>query len=124
MGVRKGGSMGSNDPPPLSEVTFTIGIFFFKSRSTLRTLSTIALIRSTGNDGKMQLTNFASRHNYYARKKGRRKKKAAAMCQDTTRYTKKAKQAGVVGDESLTSPVVAGRLDETTRQAQQMIALA
>ena len=58
------------------------------------------------------------------RKKGRRKKKAAAMCQDITRYTKKAKQVGVVGDDSLTGPVVAGRLDETTRQAQQMIALA
>ena len=29
-------------------------------------------------------------------------------------YTKKAKQVGVVGDDSLTGPVVAGRLDETT----------
>ena len=36
------------------------------------------------------------------------------MCQDITRYTKKAKQVGVVGDDSLTGPVVAGRLDETT----------
>ena len=65
-------------------------------------------------------------HNYYARKKGRRKKKrieAAAMRQDITRFTKKAKHVGVVGDDSLTGPVVAGRLDETTRQAQQMIAL-
>ena len=46
------------------------------------------------------------------------------MSQDITRYTKKAKQVGVVGDDSLTGPVVAGRLDETTRQAQRMIALA
>ena len=46
------------------------------------------------------------------------------MCQDITRYTKKAKQVGVVGDDSLTGPVAAGRLDETTRQAQLMIALA
>ena len=29
-------------------------------------------------------------------------------------YTKKAKQVGVVGDDSLTGPLVAGRLDETT----------
>ena len=33
------------------------------------------------------------------------------MCQNITRYTK---QVGVVGDDSLTGPVVAGRLDETT----------
>ena len=44
----------------------------------------------------------------------RKRKKAAAMCQDITRYTKKAKQVGVVGDDSLTGPVIAGRLDETT----------
>ena len=35
-----------------------------------------------------------------------------------------SKAGGVVGDNSLTGPVVAGRLDETTRQAQQLIALA
>ena len=35
-----------------------------------------------------------------------------------------SKAGGVVGDNSLTGPVVAGRLDKTTRQAQQMIALA
>ena len=53
-----------------------------------------------------------------------KRKEAAAMCQDITRYTKKAKQVGcMVGDNSLTGPVVAGRLDETTRQAQRMIAL-
>ena len=46
------------------------------------------------------------------------------MCQDITRYTKKAKQVGVVGDDSLTGPVAASRLDETTRQAQLIIALA
>ena len=44
----------------------------------------------------------------------RKRKKAVAMCQDITRYTKKAKQVGVVGDDSLTGPVIAGRLDETT----------
>ena len=51
------------------------------------------------------------------KKAGERKKRkeAAAMCQDITRYTKKAKQVGVVGDNSLTGPVVAGRLDEPTR---------
>ena len=43
----------------------------------------------------------------------RKRKEAAAMYQDITRYTKKAKQVGVVGDNSLTGPVVAGRLDET-----------
>ena len=46
--------------------------------------------------------------------KERKRKEAAAMCQDITRYTKKAKQVGVVGDDSLTGPVVVGRLDETT----------
>ncbi|WP_196301704.1 hypothetical protein, partial [Streptococcus pneumoniae] len=66
---------------------------------------------------------------YYARKKRlekeRKKNEAAAMCQDITRYTKKAKQVGVVGDDILTCPVVAGRLDETMASTtEQMIALA
>ena len=58
--------------------------------------------------------------------KEKKRKEAAAMCrrQDITRYTKKAKQVGVVGDDSLAGPVATGRLDETTRQAQLMIALA
>ena len=53
MGVRKGGSMGSNDSPSPKRGHLHHWNFFFKSRSTLSTLSTIALIRSTGNDGKM-----------------------------------------------------------------------
>ena len=56
-------------------------------------------------------------HNYTMpgkkQEKERKMKEAAAMCQDIIRYTKKAKQVGLVGDDSLTGPVVAGRLDET-----------
>ena len=74
----------------------------------------------------MKLNNFASRHTCQEKKAGERKKRkeAAAMCQDIIRYTKKAKQVGVVGDDSLTGLVAASRLDETTRQAQLIIALA
>ena len=40
-----GGLMGSNDPPSLSEVTFTTGIYFFfrKSRTSMLHICTIAL---------------------------------------------------------------------------------
>ena len=68
----------------------------------------------------MQINNFASRHTcsqLLCQEKRRRKKKrkeAAAMCQDITRYTKKAKHVGVVGDDTLTGPVVAGRLEKRT----------
>ena len=68
------------------------------------------------------LSHVTHVHNYYARQE--KEKSGENMSRHYTRYTKKAKQVGVVGDDSLTGPVVAGRLDETTRQAQQMIALA
>ena len=57
-------------------------------------------------------------HYYYARKKGRRKKKKERSGGNVLRHYKvyqESKAGGVVGDNSLTGPVVAGRLDETTR---------
>ena len=44
----------------------------------------------------------------------KRERSGGDVSRHYTRYTKKAKQVGVVGDDSLTGPVVAGRLDETT----------
>ncbi|KAL5493440.1 hypothetical protein EMCRGX_G014623 [Ephydatia muelleri] len=66
----------------------------------------------------------ASRIDRKKQEKERKRKEAGAMCQDITRYTKKAKQVGVVGDDRLTGPVVAGRLDETTASTSDDIALA
>ena len=58
------------------------------------------------------------------KKAGERKKRRQCVKTLQGIPRKQSRSSRVVGDDSLTGPVVAGRLDETTWQAQQMIALA
>ena len=124
MGVRRGGSTGSNDPPSPKRGHLHRWIFFFRFNS--RTNRVVVLVhvryrydRGTGNDGKIKLITLSHTcSQLLCPEKSRRKKekgKKRRQCVKTLQgIPRKQSRWGVVGDDSLTGPVVAGRLDETT----------